>query len=107
MQGQISSLISNTTITKQDGTVTQLKDEFNSIKDTVTSHTQTINSHESTLTSVSAQQSKLEQNLDGFKQTVSKTYATQNSLNDVKQSIENIDDYTIILTKDTIVTTID
>ena len=54
MQGQISSLISNTTITKQDGTVTQLKDEFNSVKDTVTSHTQTINSHESTLSSVSA-----------------------------------------------------
>ncbi len=46
MQGQISSLISNTTITKQDGTVTQLKDEFNSVKDTVTSHTQTINSLE-------------------------------------------------------------
>ena len=44
MQGQISSLISNTTITKQDGTVTQLKDEFNSVKDTVSSHTQTINS---------------------------------------------------------------
>ena len=46
MQGQISSLISNTTITKQDGTVTQLKDEFNSVKDTVNSHTQTINSLE-------------------------------------------------------------
>ena len=44
MQGQISSLISNTTITKQDGTVTQIKDEFNSVKDTVSSHTQTINS---------------------------------------------------------------
>ena len=46
MQGQISSLISNTTITKQDGSVTQLKDEFNSVKDTVSSHTQTINSLE-------------------------------------------------------------
>ena len=46
MQGQISSLISNTTITKQDGQVVQLKDEFNSVKDTVSSHTQTINSLE-------------------------------------------------------------
>ena len=44
MQGQISSLISSTTITKQDGQVVQLKDEFNSVKDTVSSHTQTINS---------------------------------------------------------------
>ena len=81
MQGQISSLISNTTITKQDGTVTQLKDEFNSVKDTVTSHTQTINAHESTLTSVSAQQSKLEQDLNGFKMTVSNTYQTKDGMN--------------------------
>ena len=44
MQGQISSLISNTTITKQDGTVTQLKDEFNKTVSTVNSHTTTINS---------------------------------------------------------------
>ena len=73
MQGQISSLISNTTITKQDGTVVQMKDEFNSVKDTVNSHTQTINYHESTLNSVTAKQSKFEQNLDGFKQTVSET----------------------------------
>lgn len=82
IQGQISSLISNTTITKQDGTVTQLKDEFNSVKDTVTSHTQTINSHESTLTSVSATQSKFQQDLNGFKQTVSNTYQTKGDMND-------------------------
>ena len=106
-QGQISSLISNTTITKQDGTVTQLKDEFNSVKDTVTSHTQTINSHESTLTSVSAKQSEFQQDLNGFKQTVSDTYATKNSLNDVKQSIEDVGGYTVILTKDTIINTIE
>lgn len=80
MQGQISSLISNTTITKQDGTVTQLKDEFNSVKDTVNSHTQTINSHETTLTSVSAKQTEFEQNLDGFKQTVSNTYQTKEDM---------------------------
>ena len=88
MQGQISSLISNTTITKQDGTVTQLKDEFNSVKDTVTSHTQTINSHESTLTSVSAQQSKFEQDLNGFKTTVSNTYATQSTTNSMLSQIQ-------------------
>ena len=106
-QGQISSLISNTTITKQDGTVVQLKDEFNSVKDTVTSHTQTINSHESTLTNVSAKQSELQQDLNGFKTTVSSTYATKNSLDTVKQSIENIEGYSIILTKDSIITTCD
>ena len=104
MQGQISSLISNTTITKQDGTVTQLKDEFNSVKDTVTSHTQTINSHESTLTSVSAKQSKLEQNLDGFKQTVSETYATKDEINSIT---DNVGDYMINISKSTILLTSD
>ena len=46
MQGQISSLISNTTITKANGETVQLKDEFNSVKDTVSSHVQVINSLE-------------------------------------------------------------
>ena len=86
-QGQISSLISNTTITKQDGTVTQLKDEFNSVKNTVNSHTQTINSHESALGTVSAKQSELEQNLNGFKTTVSNTYATQTTTNSMLSQI--------------------
>lgn len=87
-QGQISSLISNTTITKQDGTVTQLKDEFNSVKDTVDSHTQTINSHESALGTVSTKQSKLEQDLNGFKTTVSNTYATKETTNSMQSQIQ-------------------
>ena len=114
MQGQISSLISNTTITKQDGTVTQLKDEFNSVKDTVNSHTQTIGllqtdvaTANNDISNVISKQSKLEQNLDGFKQTVSETVAEQtNKITEVKQSIDDIDGYTIVLTKDTIVKTI-
>ena len=35
MQGQISSLITNTTITKQDGTVVQIKDDYSTTKQTV------------------------------------------------------------------------
>lgn len=95
MQGQINQLISNTTITKQDGTVVQMKDEFNSVKDTVNSHTQTINAHESTLTSVSAKQSKFEQDLSGFKTTVSNTYTTKDELvdaqNDLSQEISVVE----------------
>ncbi len=45
-QGQISSLISNTTITKQDGTVTQLKDEYMSTQQTVNSLTTKVGSLE-------------------------------------------------------------
>ena len=99
-QGQISSLISNTTITKQDGTVVQLKDEYNSIKDTVNSHTQTIGSLETNVNDVISKQSSLEQNLDGFKTTVSNTYATQESINSIK---DTMNDYTIVFSKEALV----
>ena len=58
MQGQISSLISNTTITKENGEVVQLKDEYNSTKDTVNSHTTKIGSLETNLNKVSSGQNK-------------------------------------------------
>ena len=106
-QGQISSLISNTTITKQDGTVTQLKDEYNSTKDTVDKHTTTIGKLETNVNDVTSKQSKLEQSLDGFKMTVSDTYATKDGLNQIKESIQNLDGYTIILSKECLVTTCD
>ena len=54
---------------------------------------------------VTSKQAKLEQSLDGFKMTVSDTYATIDGLNEVKQSIQNKDGYTIILSKECIVTT--
>ena len=106
-QGQISSLISNTTITKTDGTVTQLKDEYNSTKDTVDKHTTTIGKLETNVNDVTSKQSKLEQSLDGFKMTVSDTYATKDGLNQIKESIQNLDGYTIILSKECLVTTCD
>ena len=106
-QGQIASLISNTTITKQDGTVVQLKDEYNSTKDTVDKHTTTIGKLETNVNDVTSKQSKLEQSLDGFKMTVSDTYATKEGLNQIKESIQNLDGYTIILSKECLVTTCD
>lgn len=54
---------------------------------------------------VTSKQAKLEQSLDGFKMTVSSTYATKEGLDEVKQSIQNKDGYTIILSKECIVTT--
>ena len=56
---------------------------------------------------VTSKQSKLEQSLDGFKMTVSSTYATKEGLNEVKESIQNQDGYTIILSKECLVTTCD
>ena len=49
MQGQITSLIDNTTITKQDGTVVQLKDEYSATKQTVDSISTKIGSLETTV----------------------------------------------------------
>ena len=88
------------TLTKQDGTVVQLKDEYNSIKDTVNSHTQTIGSLQTNVSNVISKQSKLEQNLDGFKTTVSNTYATKDSINNL---IDTMNDYTIVFSKEAIV----
>ena len=51
MQGQISQLISDTTI-EDNGKSTTLKTVFNRVKDTVDSHTQTISSMGSTLSNV-------------------------------------------------------
>ena len=58
MQGQIKSLISNTTITKANGEVVQLKDEYNATVDTVNSHKQTIGLLETNLNKVSTGQNK-------------------------------------------------
>ena len=51
IQGQISQLISDTTI-EDNGKTTTLKTAFNSVKDTVDSHTQTVSSMGSTLSNV-------------------------------------------------------
>ena len=97
MQGQISSLISNTTITKANGEVVQLKDEYNSTKSTVNSHSTKIGSLETNLatannniSSVSSKQTALEQNLNGFKQTVSQTYTTKADFNNLEIGGRNL-----------------
>ena len=96
MQGQISSLIDNTTITKQDGTVVQLKDEYNTTKSTVDSNTTKIGSLETNynkvsgdLESVTSKQSAMEQNLEGFKTTVSETYVSNINFSRAEEDINN------------------
>ena len=86
IQGQISSLIQNTTITKQDGTVVQLKDEYNSTVSTVNSNTTKIGTLESNynkvsgdLESVTSKQSTLEHNLDEVSSTLTQTTTTANA----------------------------
>ena len=84
MDGKVTQLISDTTITKQDGTTTSLKDAYNATVDTVNNHSTKIGLLETNLStannnisSVSSKQTAFEQNLNGFKQTVSDTYTTK------------------------------
>ena len=86
-QGQIDSLISNTTITKENGEVVQLKDEYNSTKDTVDSHTTKIGSLETTVNSVSSKQASMELDLNGFRTDVSSIYATKEELEENTSSL--------------------
>ena len=69
--GEINQLISDTTITKEDGTTVSVKDDYNLTKDTVNSHTQTLSSHESSISGVTAKTNTLEQDLNSTKNTIS------------------------------------
>ena len=80
-QGQIDTLISNTTITKGNGEVVQLKDEYNSTKDTVDSHTTKIGSLETAVDGVTSKQASMELDLNGFRTEVSDTYVTKEEIN--------------------------
>lgn len=103
MQGEINGLISNTTITKENGAVVQLKDEFNSTKNTVDSHTQTIsnmttnyNTLNGTVSDLSSKTSKLEQDLDGFQTSVTSSYynktQTDTMINGVNKQVEILEE---------------
>ena len=80
MQGEINSLISNTTITKENGVTVNLKDELNAVINTVDSHSQTISTLETEYDSITGEMetvnstvSKMEQDLEGFEQSITTT----------------------------------
>lgn len=84
-QGKIEGLIKESSITKGD--VTILKDKYTNIKatvdginSTVTGHTTSIGNLGGKVTEVETKQATLEQNLNGFKTTVSNTYSTKKEL---------------------------
>ena len=80
-KGQISTLVSNTTITNSNGQTISLKDDYSSVKQTVNSINTKVSSLETTTNDVKSKQVEFEQDLDGFKMTVSDSYATKDSVN--------------------------
>lgn len=80
MQGEINSLISNTTITKENGVTVNLKDELNAVINTVDSHSQTISTLETEYDSITGEMetvnstvSTMKQDLEGFEQSITTT----------------------------------
>lgn len=83
IQGQISTLISNTTITNTDGTTTQLKDAYNGTVNTINSMKTSIgelitdiDANTKNITSVTSRTSTLETNLSSISATLSSTKST-------------------------------
>lgn len=79
-QGQINTLISNTTITKENGQVVQLKDEFSTIEQDVDSITAKISSLETNDSTVNSKISTIEQTLESVSTVVSATETKINNL---------------------------
>ncbi|NRX89630.1 beta strand repeat-containing protein [Clostridium beijerinckii] len=82
IQGQISTLISNTTITT-NGTTTQLKDAYNSTVNTINSmqttigqHTSEIDSNTKNITSVTSKEAALEVTVNNISASLSSTQST-------------------------------
>lgn len=80
MQGEINTLISNTTITKEDGVTVSLKDELNAVVNTVDSHSQTISTLETEYDNITGEMetvnstvSTMKQDLEGFEQSITTT----------------------------------
>lgn len=93
-QGQISTLISNTTIVK-DGKTVQLKDAYNStvadvnsIKTTLNEHTSLIDEQSGEILAVQTKTNKVESDLAGTKQTVS---AVQSDLSGTKSRVTTVE----------------
>ena len=99
--GKIETLITNTTITKENGSVVQLKDAYNATVKTVGSNTTKIGTLETNyskvsgdVSSVKSKQTALEQDIEGFKQTVSNTYVTKDTFNNLEVGGTNLLPYT-------------
>lgn len=104
--GKISTLISDTTQVKKDITTVQgdiatskgsiitlqtdysaLDQSLKGLSSTVASHTSSITDFGTKVTAVTDKTAKLEQSLDGFKTTVSNTYATKSIVSNLSTTI--------------------
>ena len=79
-QGQINTLISNTTITKENGETVSMKDDYSSFKQTVDGMSSKIGSLETTVDGTTSKMSTIEQSLDSFEIRINDTETTTDSI---------------------------
>lgn len=79
-QGQINTLISNTTITKENGETVSMKDDYSSFKQTVDGMSSKIGSLETTVDGTSSKMSTIEQSLDSFEIRINDTETTTDTI---------------------------
>ena len=93
MQGEISTLISNTTITNENGETVQMKDDYSAFKITVDGMSSKIGSLETTSEQTSSKLSTMEQTLDSFETELSDvsttTEQTSSKLSTVEQTLSS------------------
>lgn len=89
MQGQINTLITNTTVTKSDGTTVQLKDAYSATEQTVSSMSGKISSLETNynaldgeMDTVNSQIAEFDVTLDGFETRVSNAEVKMDDVTD-------------------------
>lgn len=94
IQGQISSLITQTD--KIEGDISEVNSKYSKIEQTVSSINAIVSSHSSSIDTingeierVSDQQSSLQLDLNGFKTTVSNTYAKQTDLTSLTNTLNS------------------
>jgi len=90
----------STTLTNTTKTANEAKSQSSTNKQTIDSMSSTLSSVETNLSSITNKQTALEQNLDGFKTTVSNTYITRldadndyaakSALSEVKQTADSL-----------------
>lgn len=95
MQGEINTLISNTTITKENGETVQMKDDYSAFKITVDGMSSKIGSLETTSEQTTSKISTMEQTLDGFETELSEvsstTEQTSSKLSTMEQTLDSFE----------------
>ena len=97
-QGQINTLISNTTITNENGETVSMKDDYSSFKQTVNGMSSKIGSLETTVDGATSKMSTMEQTLNGFdSRIVSAETNASSAKSETSQLRQSVDSFGVLI----------